>query len=572
IHIAVVDNLTNYDIKYESFRLGNVSIEGEKFICVKENVNDNTQVVVINLQNKTSTRKYMKADSVIIHPKDPILALRGTLKNMNTIFLQVFNIETKEKIYVLIDSELVYAYAKLKKLSDMTKFITSTNSANLQMIGDRLYKEQEYESAKILYSSIPNNQKLTVCYLKLKEYALAIEAAKKAKSLKTWKEVNFICVKYKQLKFAHVAGLQLIMHADHLDEIIKIYEKKKYINELINLLENGLNNERAHIGIYTELGILYAKYDSDKLMEFIRTYSNKINTRKLIDVCKNEYLLKEAVYLYISYDEYNLAVDTIINHSPTAYQPDIFMQVIHKVTNSDVIHKVIDFYIEENPLNLYNLLKVLENKIDNTRLVQTVKKTNNLPLIQKYLEDIQGQNITSVNETLNEIYLHNDDYISLRHSIDEYDNFNQINLITKLENHKLLEMRQSINLSKKEEQYKDAIEVARVSKNSIYVEELIDHFINIKNKEALCACLIVCYDILKPDYVLEIMWTSGFKDQAMIYFIQMLTPNDYSENSGKNEFIYLLNKNLSIMPPQNGYTSPSNSQYDKYDMFNSTHF
>ncbi|VWU49831.1 clathrin heavy chain, putative [Hepatocystis sp. ex Piliocolobus tephrosceles] len=513
---------------------------------------------------------------------------------------------------VLIDSELVYAYAKLKKLSDMTKFITSTNSANLQMIGDRLYKEQEYESAKILYSSIPNNQKLTVCYLKLKEYALAIEAAKKAKSLKTWKEVNFICVKYKQLKFAHVAGLQLIMHADHLDEIIKIYEKKKYINELINLLENGLNNERAHIGIYTELGILYAKYDSDKLMEFIRTYSNKINTRKLIDVCKNEYLLKEAVYLYISYDEYNLAVDTIINHSPTAYQPDIFMQVIHKVTNSDVIHKVIDFYIEENPLNLYNLLKVLENKIDNTRLVQTVKKTNNLPLIQKYLEDIQGQNITSVNETLNEIYLHNDDYISLRHSIDEYDNFNQINLITKLENHKLLEMRriaallykknkkykESINLSKKEEQYKDAIEVARVSKNSIYVEELIDHFINIKNKEALCACLIVCYDILKPDYVLEIMWTSGFKDQAMIYFIQMLSdynnqietmkkqiedmqkekkmnksaPNDYSENSGKNEFIYLLNKNLSIMPPQNGYTSPSNSQYDKYDMFNSTHF
>uniref|UniRef100_A0A8C9GDC7 Clathrin heavy chain n=1 Tax=Piliocolobus tephrosceles TaxID=591936 RepID=A0A8C9GDC7_9PRIM len=70
----------------------------EKFICVKENVNDNTQVVVINLQNKTSTRKYMKADSVIIHPKDPILALRGTIKNMNTIFLQVFNIETKEKI------------------------------------------------------------------------------------------------------------------------------------------------------------------------------------------------------------------------------------------------------------------------------------------------------------------------------------------------------------------------------------------------------------------------------------------------------------------------------------------
>lgn len=510
---------------------------------------------------------------------------------------------------VLVDSELLYAYAKLKKTNEMNKFINTTNSANLQLIGDRLYKEEEYEVAKILYSNIPNNQKLTACYLKLKEYALAIEAAKKAKSLKTWKEVNFICVKYKQLKYAHTAGLQLIMHADHLDEIIKIYEKKKYINELMNLLENGLNNERAHVGIYTELGILYAKYKPEKLMEFIRNYTNKMNTRKLIDVCENEYLLKEAVYLYISYDEYNLAVDTIIKHSPTAYTADTFMQVIHKVTNSDIIHKVIDFYIEEHPLNLYNLLKILENKIDNNRLVQTLKKSNNLPLIQKYLEDIQAQNITAVNETLNEIYLQNDDYISLRNSIDEYDNFNQTNLLNKLENHKLPEMRriaallykknkkykEAINLSKKEKQYKDAIEIARVSKNNVYIEDLINYFIESKNKEAFCACLIVCYDLLKPDYILEIVWTSGFKDQAMLYFIQIISdytnqiehmkkqiedmekekkmnksaPNDYSAMN--NQFNYSLNNNLSIMPPQNNFMS-SNS-FDKYDMFNNnTHF
>ncbi|ANQ10978.1 Clathrin heavy chain [Plasmodium coatneyi] len=516
---------------------------------------------------------------------------------------------------VLVDSELLYAYAKLKKTTEITKFIGSTNSANLQLIGDRLFKEQEYEVAKILYSNIPNNQKLTFCYLKLKEYSLAIEAAKKAKSLKTWKEVNFICVKYKQLKHAHTAGLQLIMHADHLDEIIKIYEKKKYINELMSLLENGLNNERAHVGIYTELGILYAKYKPEKLMEFIRNYANKMNTRKLIDVCQNEYLLKEAVYLYISYDEYNLAVDTIIKHSPTAYTPDTFMQVIHKVTNSDIIHKVIDFYIEEHPLNLYNLLKILENKIDNNRLVQTLKKSNNLPLIQKYLEDIQGQNITAVNETLNEIYLQNDDYISLRNSIDEYDNFNQTNLINKLENHKLPEMRriaallykknkkykEAINLSKKEEQYKDAIEIARVSKNNSYVEDLINFFIEIKNKEALCACLIVCYDILKPDYILEIVWTSGYKDQAMLYFIQVISdytnqidvmkkqiedmqkekkmnksaPNDFAANSMPGQFNYSLNNHLSIMPPQNNYMSNTSQydKYDKYDMFNNnSHF
>lgn len=31
-----------------------------------------------------------------------------------------------------------------------------------------------------------------------------------------------------------------------------------------------MNLERAHIGIYTELGILYAKYQPDRLMEHIK--------------------------------------------------------------------------------------------------------------------------------------------------------------------------------------------------------------------------------------------------------------------------------------------------------------
>lgn len=49
LSVCVADNLINYDIQNESFRLGNVSVEGDKYICVKENVNENTQVVVINL-------------------------------------------------------------------------------------------------------------------------------------------------------------------------------------------------------------------------------------------------------------------------------------------------------------------------------------------------------------------------------------------------------------------------------------------------------------------------------------------------------------------------------------------
>jgi len=34
--------------------------------------------------------------------------------------------------------------------------------------------------------------------------------------------------------------------------------------------------ERSHQGIYTELGILYAKYTPQRLMDHIRTYAQKI--------------------------------------------------------------------------------------------------------------------------------------------------------------------------------------------------------------------------------------------------------------------------------------------------------
>ena len=39
---------------------------------------------------------------------------------------------------------------------------------------------------------------------------------------------------------------------------------------MISLLETGMGLERAHVGIYTELGILYAKYVPNKLMEHIK--------------------------------------------------------------------------------------------------------------------------------------------------------------------------------------------------------------------------------------------------------------------------------------------------------------
>ncbi|TQD83381.1 hypothetical protein C1H46_031091 [Malus baccata] len=92
-----------------------------------------------------------------------------------------------------VDSELIYAYAKIDRLADIEEFILMPNVANLQNVGDRLYDEALYEAAKIIYAFISNWAKLAVTLVKLKQFQGAVDAARKANSSKTWKEGKKEC-------------------------------------------------------------------------------------------------------------------------------------------------------------------------------------------------------------------------------------------------------------------------------------------------------------------------------------------------------------------------------------------
>ena len=42
-------------------------------------------------------------------------------------------------------------------------------------------------------------------------------------------------------------------------QVSQFYQQRGYYDELIALMESGIGLERAHMGIFTELGILFAK-------------------------------------------------------------------------------------------------------------------------------------------------------------------------------------------------------------------------------------------------------------------------------------------------------------------------
>lgn len=53
-------------------------MESDRFICVREQVNNANQVVIIDIgANNEITRRPITADAAIMHPKQKIMALKG---------------------------------------------------------------------------------------------------------------------------------------------------------------------------------------------------------------------------------------------------------------------------------------------------------------------------------------------------------------------------------------------------------------------------------------------------------------------------------------------------------------
>ncbi|OIW02584.1 hypothetical protein TanjilG_24035 [Lupinus angustifolius] len=391
-----------------------------------------------------------------------------------------------------VDSELIYAYAKIDRLGEVEEFILMPNVANLPNVGDRLYDEALYEAAKIIFAFISNWAKLAVTLVKLKQFQGAVDAARKANSAKTWKEVCFACIDNEEFRLAQICGLNVIIQVDDLEEVSEYYQNRGCFNELISLMESGLGLERAHMGIFTELGVLYARYRPEKLMEHIKLFSTRLNIPKLIRACDEQQHWKELTYLYIQYDEFDNAATTIMNHSPEAWDHMQFKDVIVKVASVELYYKAVHFYLQEHPDIINDMLNVLALRLDHTRVVDIMRKAGHIRLVKPYMVAVQSNNVSAVNEALNEIYVEEEDYDRLRESIDLHDNFDQIGLAQKIEKHELLEMRrvaayiykkagrwkQSIALSKKDNLYKDCMETCSQSGDRELSEDLLVYFID----------------------------------------------------------------------------------------------
>jgi len=446
-----------------------------------------------------------------------------------------------------VESELIYAYAKTARFADLEEFISSPNHADVSKIGDRCFDAGMYEAAKLLYNNVSNFAKLAITLVHLKEYQGAVDSARKANSTRTWKEVCFACVDNGEFRLAQMCGLHIVVHADELEDLINYYQDRGYFEELMSLLEASLGLERAHMGMFTELAILYSKYKPGKLREHLELFWSRVNIPKVLRAAEQAHLWAELVFLYDKYEEYDNAVLSMMAHPTEAWRESHFKDIITKVANIELYYKAIQFYLDYKPMMLNDLLLVLAPRMDHTRAVNFFTKVNHLQLVKPYLRSVQNLNNKAVNEALNGLLINEEDYNGLKTSIDAFDNFDNIALAQQLERHELIEFRriaaylykgnnrwkQSVELCKKDNLFKDAMEYAAESKNAEVAEELLAYFLDKKAFDCFAACLFQCYDLLHPDVILELAWRHKIMDFAMPYLIQVM--REYTSKVDKLE-------------------------------------
>jgi len=247
------------------------------------------------------------------------------------------------------------------------------------------------------------------------------------------------------------------------------------------------------MGMFTALGVALSKYHPERVMEHLRIFWGRVHIPRLITAVEEAHLWPELVFLYTHYDEFDNACLAMMERAADAWEHHSFKETIVKVANLEIYYRALNFYLQEQPPLITDLLQALTPRIDVNRVVRMFEKSDNIPLIKPFLLNVQPQNKRAVNDAINDLLIEEEDYKQLRDSVENFDNYEAVALAQRLEKHDLVFFRQiaaniyrknkrwdkSISLSKQDKLYKDAIETAAASAKTEVVEELlryVSHF------------------------------------------------------------------------------------------------
>jgi clathrin heavy chain len=217
-----------------------------------------------------------------------------------------------------------------------------------------------------------------------------------------------------------------------------------------------------------------------------------------------------------------------------------FKSIIAKVSNLEIIYRSVSFYIEKLPLLLNDLLSAVSTRIDHARIISILRSSDNLPLARTWLISQRPKNILAVNDALFSVLIEEEAVDELSsYALDPEMRYNARGLANQLKGHELRAFRvlaaqilrnskeweESIELSKADRAYSDALYTAAVSKSTKVTHSLLDYFCSVGLNPAVAALLYVAYENIDPSYVEELNWRHGLSNLTKPYFIQLRATN-----------------------------------------------
>lgn len=336
----------------------------------------------------------------------------------------------------------------------------------------------------------------------------------------------------KLLRLAHVCCLHLVIDEAELADVVEEYETWGHYAALLDLLEAALTHDRAHAALFTELGVLLARYRPDGLMDHCRLWHGRIRPSRVAVAAEACLLWAEVAYLQTLDKEFDTAARTVMAHSESAYERGMFLDLLGKVGSLEVMHQSIDFVIAQEPTELGPVMSALAVRVDSSRAVRQLRQARPdvlgelgaLPLVVPWLLRVQADsNAPDVNRAVNEVFEAEENVDGLRASVENFDDFDARGLAARLETHPLLEMRRiagrvwgkigqherAMELADRDGLDADAISVVAVSKDEELAERIAWRYATGGKRECLTALLYACWGWLSADIAVEVGWSTG---------------------------------------------------------------
>jgi hypothetical protein len=98
LHPPLAPQLLSINVAQEFITFKNVSLESDKYLCIRETGAQNMVVIVDMANPQAPVRRQISADSALMCVDKKVIALKATVAGTAGDNLQVFNLDTKQKL------------------------------------------------------------------------------------------------------------------------------------------------------------------------------------------------------------------------------------------------------------------------------------------------------------------------------------------------------------------------------------------------------------------------------------------------------------------------------------------